>query len=641
MNMRNENHENQSTPKIFESRHKKKHMASTISSRTIPPLPQAERGFPCNVLTSVDGTLIYGSGSVIALRPADERPLTVNHHSVKVTAASISPNGVWVATGDAKGTVRIWSSRGERIQKYEYRPIASGIRGICWSPDNRRIAVCGGDKGGEGICFSYDTGSAVGSAFSGHSKPITCIAYRPVAPFRIMTGGEDTSVIFHEGPPFKFMKSVQNSHTNFVNAVAFGVDGSRAFSCASDGIVAIYTGDTGDLLSVLDPKLPCSIWGLAPASQGTVYAACGDRKIRAFSVDPCAVLSETVVGEGELKDTPLGITSDAKRNAIHTVSLDGTIRTFSIDENSSLALNQTVHGSCGGITSIVPFKDSLLFSSTDGSVWSLARPFLTSEPVAVKLKKPVNTAAGLLVDVLDVIGVGAQNDSELINIKTGDVKKIPVPSGTTKLVACKPVGYAVGSRSTSFARVHQPYSSVLVDEGIDVFSVSENGETIVLVPTKDRSKSIALQQEPRELMINNRARVETEFRIADIVNVAVSPTGKYIAAASGAQELHVYKQTAADKYEVVPATVKCWTYHKGRIGAMVWIDERLLLTGGLDKSIYVWDVEQAIGGPAATLKDMHKEGVSALIGFRTEGTVTIVSGGNEGSVKITVVTVKV
>lgn len=74
---------------------------------------------------------------------------------------------------------------------------------------------------------------------------------------------------------------------------------------------------------------------------------------------------------------------------------------------------------------------------------------------------------------------------------------------------------------------------------------------------------------------------------------------------------------------------------------MVWIDERLLLTGGLDKSIYVWDVEQAIGGPAATLKDMHKEGVSALIGFRTEGTVTIVSGGNEGSVKITVVTVKV
>jgi WD40 repeat protein len=145
------------------------------------------------------------------------------------------------------------------LQKYEYRPIASGIRAICWSPDNRKIIVVGGDpgRGGDGICISYDTGSSAGQAFSGHSKPITCVAIRPVPPFRIITGSEDTSVVFHEGPPFKFMKSCQTVHSNFVNGVAFSPDGSRAFSCGSDGIIAVFTGDSGDLLTVLDPKVNC------------------------------------------------------------------------------------------------------------------------------------------------------------------------------------------------------------------------------------------------------------------------------------------------------------------------------------------------------------------------------------------------
>jgi WD40 repeat protein len=455
-----------------------------------------------------------------------------------------------------------------------------------------------------------------------------------------MTGSEDTSVVFHEGPPFKFMKSVQNSHTHFVNAVCFSADGSRAFSCASDGLVAIYTGDSGDLLSVLDPKLSCSIWGLAPSSQGTVFAACGDRKVRAISSDNCSVVSETTIGDGEVKDMPLGISADVKRNVIRTVSMDGTVRKFSVDENSALVLSETIHGSSGAISAIVPFRDVLYVTSSDGSVWSLAKPFMTTEPQAVCTKKPVKTSAGLLVDVLEVMGVSAQNDNELINIKTGDVKRIPIPANTTRLVRCQPVGYAIGAKCTAFARVHQPHTSMSVEEGIAAFAVSENGETTVVVPVKDRSRSLELQQEPRELLVNMRTKLVTEFRTADIVNVAVSPNSAFIAAASGAQELHVYKKIGAEKYEVVPATVKCWTYHKGRIGAMFWVDERFLITGGLDKALYVWDVERAMDGPAATLRDMHKEGVTTVFGYRDGSVVTIVSGGNEGCVRVTEVSVR-
>jgi hypothetical protein len=64
-----------------------------------------ERGVPRNSFSSVDGTLIFGSGATVSVFAADGNTSVVNHHGTRVTAASISPNGLWVATGDSKGMV--------------------------------------------------------------------------------------------------------------------------------------------------------------------------------------------------------------------------------------------------------------------------------------------------------------------------------------------------------------------------------------------------------------------------------------------------------------------------------------------------------------------------------------------------------
>ena len=624
----------------------------STSVRIIPPVPVMERGVPSNSFSCVDGTLIFGSGATVSVFPADGNPGVVNHHGTKVTAAAISPNGLWVATGDSKGMVcktfprffstfvqvKLWSSRGDRLQKYEFRPIASGIRGICWSPDNRKIAVVGGEsgRGGEGICISYDTGSAAGQAFSGHSKPITCVAFRPVPPFRIITGSEDMSVVFHEGPPFKFMKSCQSAHSNFVNAVAFSPDGSRAFSCGSDGIVAVFTGDTGDLLTVLDPKLNCSIWGIAPGSRGEIFAACADKKIRAISGETCAVMSELTVGD-EARDTPLGITSDVKKSTVHVVSLDGSIREYGIGENSELILKSTIHGSSGPISSIIPGKECILVGSASGSVWSLAKPLLTAGITPIHSKKPIKGTAGLLLDVVEILGISATSN-ELVNLKTGDLKKHPLPDIATRLIRSKPLGFALGDKSTKINRLHQPWKTFELNgtpgETIGAFAVSDDGEVMVVAPQKDRS---GITQENREIIINMKTHIKTEITHSDIVNLAVSPDGSAIAIASGGQEIHVYKRdgpSSSANYVLIPETAKVWTYHKGRITCMHWVDSNTLVTGGLDKTIYVWDTTRAINGPVTSLRDQHKEGVSALYASRDSGTLTIVSGGHEGSVRI-------
>ena len=54
-----------------------------------------------------------------------------------------------------------------------------------------------------GHVFLWDSGSSVGE-ITGHSKSINSIDYRPSRPFRVATAGEDNSVCWYEGPPFRY-----------------------------------------------------------------------------------------------------------------------------------------------------------------------------------------------------------------------------------------------------------------------------------------------------------------------------------------------------------------------------------------------------------------------------------------------------
>lgn len=88
---------------------------------------------------------------------------------MKAIVARYAPSGYYIASGgkyvptlivllslmtlyltpiprfaDASGKIRIWdTTQKEHILKYEYQPISGKIKDIVWSPDSKRIAVCG------------------------------------------------------------------------------------------------------------------------------------------------------------------------------------------------------------------------------------------------------------------------------------------------------------------------------------------------------------------------------------------------------------------------------------------------------------------------------------------------------------------
>ena len=86
--------------------------------------------------------------------------------------------------------------------------------------------------------FLVETGSPIGEV-QGHSKQINSLDYRKTRPYRVVAGGEDFAVTFHQGPPFKFDKSHTDKHKGFVEGVRFAPDGSKFVSCGADGKIFV------------------------------------------------------------------------------------------------------------------------------------------------------------------------------------------------------------------------------------------------------------------------------------------------------------------------------------------------------------------------------------------------------------------
>jgi WD40 repeat protein len=82
---------------------------------------------------------------------------------------------------------------------------------------------------------------------SGISKTLTTADFRPIKPFTLALSGEEFTVGFFAGPPFKF-KSTQKHHTSFVNCLRYSPDGAYFMTVSSDRSMQLHNGETGELI---------------------------------------------------------------------------------------------------------------------------------------------------------------------------------------------------------------------------------------------------------------------------------------------------------------------------------------------------------------------------------------------------------
>ncbi|KDN36018.1 hypothetical protein RSAG8_11104, partial [Rhizoctonia solani AG-8 WAC10335] len=224
---------------------------SVIAEKTYPCNPSAARGSSTKLSSSGD-KIVYTNGRTVVIRDLKTPAfgITYSQHVQPATLARISPSGYYCASADAGGNVRIWDIAGtDQVLKNEKKAISGKINDVAWDADSQRIIAVGDGKEKFGVAFNADSGNSVGE-ITGHSKVLNAVSIRHKRPFRAVTAGDDNTIVFYTGVPFKYQSSI-TTHTRFVQDVQFSPSGDVFASVGSDMKAFLYNGETGETLAEL------------------------------------------------------------------------------------------------------------------------------------------------------------------------------------------------------------------------------------------------------------------------------------------------------------------------------------------------------------------------------------------------------
>ena len=122
-----------------------------LAARFVPG-PSMERGHALTAFYAhpKEARAVYCFGKYVVVRSLTDSSdnFVYRGHKFDVGCAAFSPNGYWVASGDANGFLRVWSwDNPEHILKVEVQVFAGAIKDLAWDGESKRICVVGDGKG--------------------------------------------------------------------------------------------------------------------------------------------------------------------------------------------------------------------------------------------------------------------------------------------------------------------------------------------------------------------------------------------------------------------------------------------------------------------------------------------------------------
>ncbi|EEB94195.1 hypothetical protein MPER_07032, partial [Moniliophthora perniciosa FA553] len=248
-------------------------------------------------------------------------------HVQNATVARISPSGYYCASADAGGTVRVWDTVGEdQTLKGEYKVISGRINDLEWDGESKRILAVGDGKEKFGHAFMMDSGSSTGE-ISGHSKAINAVSIRHQRPFRAATAGDDALIIFHQGVPYKYDKTIK-THTKFVQDVRYAPSGDLFVSVGSDYKFFVYDGKNGDTVAeITDSPHKGSVMAVSwsPDSKSVVTSS-ADCTVKLWDIEARKAVQTWTVGSG-VSHQQVGNAWNGEKDIV-SLSLGGDLNVF-------------------------------------------------------------------------------------------------------------------------------------------------------------------------------------------------------------------------------------------------------------------------------------------------------------------------
>ncbi|CAG0885086.1 unnamed protein product [Cyprideis torosa] len=550
-------------------------------------LPKTQRGMPMVLGADPKGeNFVYCNGNSVIIRNIENPAFSdiYTEHSVATTVAKYSPSRFYIASADISGKIRLWDTvNPEHILKAEYQPFFGIVKDLAWSPDSQRIVVVGEGRERFGHVFMADTGTSTGE-ISGHGRPINSVDFKPSRPFRIITGSEDNSVGFFEGPPFKF-KLTKQEHAKYVQCVRYSPGTGNHFASGGfDGKIFVFDGKTADLVQEIgSPAHSGGVYGVSWSPDGRQLLSCsGDKTCRLWDVETAQMVSEFPMGPS-VEDQQVGCLWQGPY--LLSVSLSGFI-TYLDKSNPSQPI-RVVTGHNRPITALGLSQDkhTLLTGSHDGVVtqWDVA----SGENARVGGHGHGNQINDMVCVGDSIYTVGIDD-----SLRKVDLNAKEYDGGLEVRLGSQPRGVAESPSESG---------PLLVAACVDQVAVVVHGSKVGSLPIPYEASSISCSPKGPDVAVggsDDKVHVywlsgatlepKTELQhLGAVTDVSYSPNGEFLAACDTHRKVVVYRLP-----EYTPAHRSEWGFHTGRVNAVAWSpDSRYLVSGGLDTNLIVWSME--------------------------------------------------
>jgi len=206
-------------------------------------------------------------------------------------AIAISPDGQFLATGDAKGEVRLWQlSDGRNLQTFQGH--TDWVWSVAFAPDGRTLASSSSDRTIK--LWNLETGQCR-QTLVGHRYQVWSVAFHPTQPL-LASGSEDCTIQLWDLQTGRGCQTLEG-HTSWVRSIAFSPDGALLASGSDDGTIKLWEIATGRCQQTLQAHEE-KVWSIAfqpvlnptEAQNWVLASSGGDRVVRVWQLDTGACL---------------------------------------------------------------------------------------------------------------------------------------------------------------------------------------------------------------------------------------------------------------------------------------------------------------------------------------------------------------
>ncbi|KIK79322.1 hypothetical protein PAXRUDRAFT_36466 [Paxillus rubicundulus Ve08.2h10] len=619
-------------------------MMSYTRQALYPCNPGTERGRSTKLsAANVKGSdkIIYANGrSVIVLdlrNPASSTSFT--GHAKETTVARFSPSGFYCASADVSGVVKIWDTiKEDQSVASEYKVISGRINDLAWDADSERIIAAGDGKEKFGHAFMRSTGTSTGE-ITGHSKVINAVSIRPKRPYRAVTAGDDGLINFHQGPPFKYVRTIRE-HTKFVQDVKFSPDGEYFLSVGSDSKIVLHNGENGAKIADFTGSphkgsiMACS-WS---SGSDNFITSSMDNTIKLWDAGSEKHLTTWSLDKG-VPNQQVGNVW-VNQSVIVSLSMGGDLNVIDVREGN-LNLTRVIQAPQKSVSSAALGLSATFFAgSADGRVFQYDT---ASESGSTGVCGESHTS---LVSAMTasaggkVYSVGFDDKLREVEVSSGFTPASFSLAGQPKSLAATAdgtifVSQVDNSGKSKVQAVRNNQAVCTLQPTYKAISVAASGNTVV-VGGEDDNKIHGYRWDGQTSKLTETVVFESINTRGQITTIALSADGGHVAAGDSVGKIVLFTAKGEKLTEK-------WTHHAGRITSLSFNPESThLASTSLDSHVYVYSIASPFS------KYVHVRGAAPMGGSVVfwfanvkggeRGTGRVASSGADGCVRVWKVT---